>query len=60
MSFLTKHMKIGTSTDRRHTAAAKNSLTFIESGVAHHWTEDGQPAVVVAQTTAHQHAIFTP
>lgn len=53
-------MKVGTSADRRHAAAAENGFTFVESGVTHHWTEDGEPAVEVTQTAAHQHTVFTP
>lgn len=41
-------------------AAAENGLALVEAGVAHHGTEDGQPAVEVAQTAGHQHAILTP
>lgn len=53
-------MKICPGADRGHAAAAENGLAFIEAGVAHHRAEDGQSAVEVAQTAAHQHAVFTP
>lgn len=53
-------MQISPSTDWRHTAAAENGLTLIVAGITHNRTEDGQPAVEVAQTAGHQHTVLTP
>lgn len=53
-------MQISSSADRGHAAAAEDGLTLVVASVAHHRTEDGQPAVEVAQTAGHQHAVLTP
>lgn len=53
-------MQISPGTDWRHTAAAENGLTLIVARVTHHRTENSKPAVKVAQTAGHQHAVLTP
>lgn len=53
-------MQISPGADRGHAAAAENGLALVVSGVAHQRAEDGQPAVEVAQTAVHQHAVLTP
>lgn len=51
---------MGPGADRWHAAAAENGLTLVEAGVAHHWTQDGQSAVEVAQTTVDQGTVLPP
>lgn len=53
-------MQISPGIDWRHAAAAEDGLTLVVAGIAHQGTEDGQPAVKVTQTAAHQHAVLTP
>lgn len=53
-------MQISPAADWRHAAAAEDGLALVEAGVAHQGVDDGQPAVEVAQTARHQHAVLTP
>lgn len=57
---LTLHVQISPGADRRHAAAAEDGLALVVAGVAHHGAEDGQPAVEVAQSAVHQHAVLAP
>lgn len=57
---LTQDVQISPGADGRHAAAAQDRLALVVSGVAHHRTEDGQPAVEVAQAAGHHDAVLTP
>lgn len=57
---LTQYVQIRPGADGGDAAAAEDGLALVVAGIAHHGTEDGQPAVEVTQTAGHQHAVLTP
>lgn len=57
---LTQHGEVGAPGDRGHAATSQHGLTLIEPGVADRGVGDGEPAVVVADTTGEQGPIFLP
>lgn len=57
---LTQHREVGTPGDGGYAAAAQHGLALIVAGIADRGVGDGEPAVVVADTTGEQSSVFLP